>query len=306
MNRLIAIVGPTAVGKSRLAIQLARAFNGEIVSADSRQVYRHMDIGTAQPSPEELSLIPHHLLNIINPDQDFSLAQYQQLTYTTIDDIHQRRKLPLLVGGSGLYVWSVLEGWEIPPVPPDLKFRHDLEEKAAHAGKEELYQMLMNVDLVAAQKIDPRNLRRVIRALEVQRATQTPISRFQRKQPPSLNALIIGLTADRTELYHRIDSRVDRMVQQGLVAEVEKLINMGYVFNLPAMSGIGYKQIGMFLRDELTLNDAVQQIKYETHRVARHQYSWFRLKDDRIRWFDIQGQADPEITELVAKFIGEK
>ena len=303
MNRLLAIVGPTGIGKSRLALRLAQTFNGEIVSADSRQVYRHMDIGTAKPSRQELSLVPHHLINIVNPDEDFSLAQYQQLAYKAIDDIGQHHKLALLVGGSGLYIWSVLEGWGIPQVPPDLEFRHSLEEKVARVGTDELYQELMKVDPVAAQRIDRRNVRRIIRALEVHRGTETPLSQLQYKQAPSFNTLIIGLTTDRQELYRRIDLRVDEMIEQGLVEEVKKLVNMGYDFNLPAMSGIGYKQIGMFLKGELTLAAAIQQIKFETHRFVRHQYSWFRLKDDTIQWFDIQGKVESEITAPLAKFI---
>ena len=304
MNKLVAIVGPTGIGKSRLALRLAQAFNGEIVSADSRQVYRYMDIGTAKPGPEELSLVPHHLINIVNPDEAFSLAQYQELAYRAIGDIHQRHKLPLLVGGSGLYVWAVLEGWRIPQVPPDPEFRYNLEKKAANTGTDELYRELMEVDPVAAQKIDRRNVRRVIRALEVHRKTRTSFS--QEKKTPLFNTLIIGLTADRADLYCRIDLRVDEMIEQGLVMEVEKLVNMGYDFNLPAMSSIGYKQIGMFLKGELTLAAAIQQIKFETHRFVRHQYAWFQLKDDRIHWFDVPGQVDLEIETTLAKFLGSK
>ena len=304
MNHLVAIVGPTGSGKSQLALRLAQVFSGEIVSADSRQVYRYMDIGTAKPSPKELSLVPHHLINIINPDETFSLAQYQALAYRAIKDIHQRHKLPLLVGGSGLYVWAVLEGWRIPPVPPDPEFRRSLEEKAINTGAVELYQELMRVAPVAAQKIDPRNVRRVIRALEVQRKIKASFSNLQDKEAPSFNTLIIGLTTDRAELYRRIDLRIDKMIEQGLVTEVEKLVNMRYDFNLPAMSSIGYKQIGQFLKGELTLAYALQQIKFETHRFVRHQYTWFRLKDDRIHWLDISGQVDAEIKTTLAKFIG--
>jgi tRNA dimethylallyltransferase len=305
MNHLVAIVGPTGVGKSTLAILLAQAFNGEIVSADSRQVYRHMDIGTAKPAPQELSLVPHHLIDIVNPDQDFSLGQYQDLAYKAIDDIQQRKKLPFLVGGSGLYVWSVLEGWGIPPVPPDAEFRRSLETKAARLGKEELYQELVGVDPVAAQNIDPRNVRRVIRALEVCRYTGTPFSQLRQKKAPPFRTLIIGLTADRSALYRRIDRRVDDMVERGLVEEVQKLMRVGYDLNLPAMSGIGYKQVGLFLNGGLTLEAATLQIKFETHRFVRHQYSWFRLKDNRIQWFDIQRELEPEIKAQVAGFISE-
>ncbi len=304
MNRLMAIVGPTGVGKSKLALRLAQDFDGEIVSADSRQVYRYMDIGTAKPSQEELALVPHHLIDIVAPDKDFSLAQYQRLAYRAIEDIQQRHKLALLVGGSGLYVWSVLEGWGIPQVAPDTEFRHSLEEKAAEVGKDELYQELARVDPVAARRIDPRNMRRTIRALEVYRGAEVPFSQLQRKEEPPFNTMIIGLTADRAELYRRIDLRVDEMIKRGLVDEVKKLVNRGYDFNLPAMSGIGYKQIGMFLRGELTLAAAIQQIKFETHRFIRHQYSWFRLKDDRIKWFDIQSRVDSQIMAPLTKFIG--
>ncbi|MBA7661898.1 tRNA dimethylallyltransferase [subsurface metagenome] len=303
MNQLLAIIGPTGSGKSKLAIRLAQQFNGEIVSADSRQVYCHMDIGTAKPSRHELSLVPHHLINIVNPDEDFSLAQYQNLAGKAIDGIQRRHKLPLLVGGSGLYIWSVLEGWGIPPVPPDPELRHSLEAKAAKVGRDELYHELIRVAPATAQRIDPRNVRRVIRALEVHTSTDPSLSQPQRKQAPPFKTLIVGLTADRAELYRRIDSRVDEMLAQGLVAEVEKLVSRGYDFNLPAMSGIGYKQIGMFLRGELTLAVAVQQIKFETHRFVRHQYAWFQLKDDRIQWFDIHRQLDSEINSLVAGLI---
>jgi tRNA dimethylallyltransferase len=303
MNHLLAIVGPTGVGKSRLAIRLAQALDGEIVSADSRQVYRYMDIGTAKPTKEEQAIVPHHLIDIVNPDEDFSLAQYQQLAGKAIDDIQQRRKLPLLVGGSGLYVWAILDSWNIPKVAPDLEFRRSLEEKADRVGKDELYHELAKVDPVAAQRINPRNVRRIIRALEVYKEAKIPFSQLQLKTTPPFNTLIIGLTTDRAELYRRTDRRVDEMIKRGLVDEVKGLVDMGYDFALPAMSGIGYKQIGMYLRGELTLSAAIQQIKFETHRLVRHQYSWFRLKDDRIKWLDIQGDVDSHITALVSKFI---
>ncbi|MBI2831252.1 MAG: tRNA (adenosine(37)-N6)-dimethylallyltransferase MiaA [Chloroflexi bacterium] len=300
MNRLIAIVGPTGVGKSRLAIKLAQTFNGEIVSADSRQVYRYMDIGTAKPAPEELSRVPHHLISIIDPDEDFSLAQYQKLAYDAIHHILQRGKLPFLVGGTGLYVWSVLEGWEIPAVPPDTEYRRSLEEKASRIGKLELYQELVKVDPAAAEKIDPRNVRRTIRALEVHRSRQSVPSRPGKKEPP-FDTLIIGLTAERQELYRMIDARVDKMVEQGLVEEVEALVKRGYDFTLPSMSGIGYRQIGMFLRGELTLDAAIEKIKTETHRFVRQQYNWFRLEDERIHWFDMgDEEAEAAIRKMIA------
>lgn len=290
MNQLIAIVGPTGIGKSRVAVQLATRFNGEIVNADSRQIYRYMDIGTDKPVKEELSVVPHHLIDIINPDEDFSLAEYQRLAYKSFNDIHQRDKIPILAGGSGLYIWAVLEGWGIPEVPPDSELRRNLEERAARGEAEELYRELVTVDPASAQKIDIRNVRRVIRALEVYRSTGTPFSELQQKNPPDYNMLIIGLTMNRNELYNRIDSRVDRMMERGLVEEVQKLIDSGYKQDLSAMTGIGYRQIGMYISGKLTLSDAVEQIKFETHRFVRNQYTWFRLKDERIHWFDMQDE----------------
>jgi tRNA dimethylallyltransferase len=262
-----------------------------------------MDIGTAKPSPQERALVPHHLIDIVSPDETFSLAQYQQLALKAIGNIQQRDKLPIVVGGSGQYVWSVLEGWGIPQVAPDPEFRQSLEEKAARGGEDELYEELAMVDPEAADRIDPHNVRRTIRALEVYRQTETPFSQLQRKEAPPFNTLIMGLTADREDLYRRIDLRVDGMIERGLVEEVKQLVDRGFNFNLTAMSGIGYKQIGMFLRNELTLTGAIQQIKFETHRLVRQQYTWFRLQDDRIKWFDIHS-VDLQLTALLRKFLG--
>ncbi len=305
MNQLVAIVGPTGIGKSRLALKLAQELGGEIVGADSRQVYRHMDIGTAKPSPAERALVPHHLIDIINPDEAFSLAQYQVLACRTIESIHSRGRLPFLVGGSGLYVWAVLEGWQIPQVAPDPGFRQELERRAAGGAGESLHRELARVDPAAARRIDSRNVRRVIRALEVHRRVGSS-TRVQTRKAPPFAVLIIGLTADREELYRRIDKRVDDMVNRGLVAEVEKLVRMGYDFSLPAMSGIGYKQIGAFLKCEIGLPSAVQQVKFETHRFVRHQYAWFKLNDSRIHWFDVTGNPEPQIESLVAEFLEGK
>lgn len=303
MNPLVAIVGPTAIGKSRLAIHLAQKFKGEIVSADSRQVYRYMDIGTAKPGIQELTFIPHHLISIVNPDENFSLAQYQKLAYQSIGSIQERNKLPILAGGSGLYVWAVLEGLKIPEVAPDLEFRHELEDRAARGETEELYRELAEIDPLAAQSIDPRNVRRLIRALEVSKHAGVPFSKLQDKEAPSFEALVIGLTTDRKELYRRVDLRVDGMIEQGMVEEVKRLVDIGYGFDLPAMSGIGYKQIGMFLKGEITLEIAIQQVKTETHRLVRRQYNWFRLADKRIHWFDIKQDIESEVGSKVREFL---
>jgi tRNA dimethylallyltransferase len=303
MKRLVAIIGPTGTGKSRLAFHLAQDFNAEIVNADSRQVYRYLDIGTAKPTPEELSVVPHHLIDIISPNEDFSLAQYQQLAFKAIESIQQRGRLPLLVGGSGLYVWAVLEGWQIPKVPPDVDFRQRLEKQAAEFGIDRLYQELVSVDPVTARGIDPRNARRVIRALEISRHVRVPVPEIRGKRASLYDSLIIGLTADRTELYRRTDARVDEMIGRGLVDEVRRLVDTGYRFDLPAMTGIGYKQVGMYLEGELDLAQAIEKIKVETHRLARQQYNWFRLKDERIHWLDIKSDIEAEASGLVGEFI---
>lgn len=303
MKRLVAIVGPTGVGKSRLALHLASLYHGEIVSADSRQLYRYLDIGTAKPSPQEKAQIPHHMIDIVNPDDDFSLAQYQELAYQAIESIQRLHKLPFLVGGSGLYVRAVLEGWRIPRVSPDPEFRYNGEKRATGSGIDEIYQELIRVDPEAARKIDRRNVRRVIRALEVHTKAKKPFSQLRLIEVPEFNSFIIGLTADREELYRMVDKRVDRMIEQGLVAEVENLLKMGYDLNLPAMSGIGYRQIGQYLAGELTLEDARQKIKVETHRFIRHQYAWFRLKDEKIHWFSAMRPDDTEIERALTEFV---
>lgn len=303
MNKLIAIVGPTAIGKTELAIKLAQSLNGEIVNADSRQIYRYMDIGTAKPTAEEQSLVPHHLIDIVDPDQDFSLALFQDLAYQAIRDIHERGKLPLLAGGSGLYIWAVLEGWSIPKVSPNPRIRQELQNRAESEGGEVLYRELQQADPDAASKIDPRNVRRVIRALEVYRSTGRPFSELGKKNPPDFDVLIIGLTAERDELYRRIDSRVDRMIEQGFIDEVRGLLDRGYPLTLPSMSSVGYRQMGKFLSGEMSLTDYIQRIKFETHRFARHQYAWFRLKDERIRWFDIGDKAADGALKLAERML---
>jgi tRNA dimethylallyltransferase len=296
---VIAIVGPTAVGKSELALHLAQCFPIEIISADSRQVYRYMDIGTNKPSLAERKSVTHHLIDIVEPDQDFSLAMYHQLTIEALKAIQQKSKLPLLVGGSGLYVWSLVEGWKIPQVPPDQKRRSQLEARAQQEGSQGLYQELRDIDPIAASKINPSNVRRIIRALEIYHATGQRPSQLQRKEAPDFPILLIGLTRERSELYRRIDWRVDKMIQMGLVEEVEQLVKKGYSLSLPSMSGIGYKQICQFLQGEMTLPQAIDKIKYETHRLARHQYAWFRLGDSRIHWFDSSGaEAEANIVTL--------
>jgi tRNA dimethylallyltransferase len=303
LKRLIAIVGPTGIGKTRLAIHLAGIFNGEIVGADSRQVYRYLDIGTAKPTPQEMAEIPHHLVGIIDPDEEFSLARYQELAYLAIEDIFRRGRLPFLVGGSGLYVKAVLEGWRMPRVSPDREFRYNKEKKASEGDIDGLYEELVTVDPDAAAKIDRRNVRRVIRALEVHAKTRKPFSELGLKRPPPFDSLTIGLTADRPSLYRMVDHRVDEMMAQGFVWEVTEIMQKGYDLALPALSGIGYREIGQLLRGELDRDAAVRKIKTGTHRFIRHQYSWFRPDDEQIHWFDTERQGYDEIEKTLAKYL---
>jgi tRNA dimethylallyltransferase len=304
-QKLIAVVGPTATGKTALAIALAQRLGGEIVGADSRQVYRRMDIGTAKPTAEERSLAPHHLIDVVDPDEEFSLAQYLELAVAALEDVWSRGKQPLLVGGSGQYVWALLEGWRVPRLPPQRELRQELEERAASQGAEALHRELAKVDPKAAARIDPRNVRRVIRALEVHKATGRPISYWQEKGPPLWQTLILGLTCRRQELYQRIDARVDAMMEVGLVDEVRGLLAAGYSASLPSLSGIGYSQVCQYLAGELDLATAVARVKTATHRLARHQYTWFRLDDQRVRWIDVSlGVPFEEAARLVESELG--
>jgi tRNA dimethylallyltransferase len=302
---LIAIVGPTAVGKTETGIRLCTDFRGEIISADSRQIYRGLDIGTAKPTPAELNAAVHHLIDVVKPDQVLGLAEYQVKAYTTIDDILARNGVPFLVGGTGQWVRGVVEGWGVPRVPPDRKLRARLEAEAAGSGPQGLHDRLAAADPATAARIDFRNVRRVVRALEVYLKTGIPISHHQRAQAPPYRVLQIGLTMPRDSLYLRMDARVEAMLERGLVAEVEALMDQGYGLDLPAMSGLGYRQIGQYLVGEISLEEAVRLVKKETRRFIRQQYNWFRPDDPGIRWFDVSGEHYGALCELVAGFLTE-
>jgi tRNA dimethylallyltransferase len=273
---LLAIVGPTAVGKTALAIALAQALNGEIVSADSRQVYRGMDIGTAKPTAAEQAAIAHHLIDVVDPDQDFSLATYQDHAYRTIAEISARQRIPLLVGGTGQYLAAVLQGWQIPRVAPQPELRARLEEEATQHGSEALHARLAQIDPVAAQAILPTNLRRIIRALEVFEMTGQPISSQQTMTPPPYTITTIWLTMPAEQLYARIDTRVEQMIAAGLLGEVQRLVAHGYAWELPAMSGLGYREFQPYVHGDSSLAEAIQRLKFDTHAFARRQPAWFR------------------------------
>lgn len=301
---LIVILGPTAVGKTGLAIELAKAINGEIISADSRQVYRYMDIGTAKPTPEQQAAARHHLLDIVKPNERLSLAEYQKMAYRIIDDLHTQEKIPLLVGGTGQYITAVIEGWSIPEVPPNETLRAELENYAAEHGSEALHKRLAALDPAAAANIDHRNIRRVVRALEVCIETGQPITELQRKHPPPYDITTYGLTLDRDVLYQRADYRVDEMMATGFLNEVEQLLQQGYDRKLASMSGLGYAQLAAHILDGVPLADAIAKTKHDTHDFIRRQYTWFKGHDSGILWHNIEYPA--VLTETIIRRIQEQ
>jgi len=293
---VVAIVGPTAVGKTALSLALAERIGGEIVSADSRQIYRGMDIGTAKATREERSRVPHHLIDVVDPDQSLTLAQYRDRAAASIALISSRAPVAFLVGGTGLYVRALLEGWTVPEVPPNEPLRKSLYERAEREGALQLHQELARLDPTAAKAIDARNVRRVVRALEVCLETGVPLSTLQRRVPPNYAILRLGVTMPRERLYARIDARVENMLQAGLVEEVEALLARGYGTDLPAMSGLGYRQIAAHLQGRCSLDEAVAEVKRQTRRFVRQQYNWFRTGDRAIHWVE----ADESDSSAVA------
>ena len=297
---LILLVGPTAVGKTELSLQLAERLNGEIVSADSRLFYRGMDIGTAKPAPEERARVPHHLIDVANPDEVWSLGVFQQEATKIIADIHARGKLPLLVGGTGQYVRAVTQGWMPPEVKPDERLRSVLEKVKDEKGAEWLHEKLQMLDPTAAEKIDARNVRRTVRALEVILTTGRPFSQ-QRGQGDSPYELItIGLKRPREELYQRVDERIEAMFTAGLLDEVQGLLAQGYSLELPPMSAIGYRECVQVVKGELTVEQAKVEMRRATRIFVRRQANWFKENDPKIQWFYA---GEPSLTELVEDFI---
>jgi tRNA dimethylallyltransferase len=263
-----------------------------------------MDIGTAKPTPAERSLAPHHLLDILDPDQNFDLGSFLSLARSIIREIQARGHLPIVVGGAGQYVWALLEGWQVPPVPPDLTFREAKLQEAQHLGSLALYQELQRLDPQRAAELDPRNIRRVIRALEIYHATRQLPSSHRQVAAPVSGALVIGLTLDRGELYRRIDARVDYMITAGLVEETRRLLGMGYQMGQGPLRSVGYLEMGQYLAGAITLAEAVQRTKFQTHRLARRQYTWFKLSDPRIHWLDASDRhLQQRAVELVASFL---
>jgi tRNA dimethylallyltransferase len=304
--KIAALVGPTGVGKTGLALALADHLDVEVVSADSRAVYRWMDIGTAKPSLEERRRVPHHLIDVVDPDEPYSLALYQRQALAAVERIAARGKLPVLVGGAGLYVSAVCDGLAMPDVAPDTAFRETLEERARLEGWQVLLADLERVDPVTAARIDPKNVRRVIRALEVYRATGTPFSAWQSPSDvPPVESTLIGVGLEPAELYARIDRRIDAWLAGGFVDEVRGLLARGYSPSLPSMSGIGYGEIARYLQGELSLDDAVAVFKQATHQYAKRQMTWFR-RDRRIQWLDAATATVDQVLALLTQDISSR
>lgn len=302
---VIAIVGPTSVGKTATAIRLALEFDGEVVSADSRYLYRGMDIGTDKPTLEERRGVRHHLIDILDPRDDYSLALFVRDARAAIEEIQERGKLPIVAGGTPLYLRALLEGWRIPAAPPNPELRAALEFRARTEGPAILHAELARVDPRAAARIPPTNVRRVIRALEIFIQTGRPMTELEGREPPPWRVLWVGLTMPREELYRRIDERVERQIQRGLVEEVERLLAAGVPANAPALTALGYRQIVAYLEGRTSLEEAIARIKYDTHRYARHQLTWLR-RLPQIEWFDVTSAEWYEaLRERVRVFLTE-
>ena len=304
---LIVILGPTASGKSEVALALAGAVDGEIISGDSRQVYKDIDIGTAKPSPEERRLVPHHLVDIIDLIEDFNLSDFQHIALKAIMDVYSRGKRPVLAGGSGLYVRAITEGFDLPYTPPDKEYRRKLRDIAITEGTGYLYEKLKEVDLTSWEKINPNDLRRIVRALEVFHVTGSPMSSLQSKRLHiPFKSLKFGIKWDREILYSRIEERVDRMFEEGLISEVESLLKKGFSFDYPPLDALGYPEVAHYLLGKSTLEEAVRLIKRNTRHFAKRQLTWFR-KDKEIYWIDPGKFLDTEkILEEIMSLLEEK
>ncbi|WP_035571783.1 tRNA (adenosine(37)-N6)-dimethylallyltransferase MiaA [Halonatronum saccharophilum] len=305
---LLAIVGPTAVGKTRLSLQLAQDLKGEIISADSMQVYKGMDIGTAKASKKEQELVPHHLIDIIDPKEEFSVADFQEKVDGLIPQIYNKGKLPMLVGGTGLYVKSVIEGFIFPEMETNWDLRESLEEEAKELGNQHIHNKLREVDPDLADKLHPNDLRRVIRGIEVYKQTGKTTTHFKRlaqERKPRYKALKIGLKRDRESLYRRINKRVDLMIEEGLLEEVRELYNKGYHRDLISMQGLGYKEILAYFEGEYDLKEAIRLIKRDTRHFAKRQFTWFK-RDKSIKWFDVDRYEFENLLIEVKKMVNNK
>jgi tRNA dimethylallyltransferase len=302
----IYLVGPTGVGKTSVALDLAEKIDAEIVVADSMQIYRGLDIGTAKPSLEERKRVPHHMLDLVDPLTGFNVAQFVNLAQNTLKEIQSRSHIPLVVGGTGLYLKALIDGIFDGPSKND-QIRKRLEEEAKNSGWQVLYERLKSVDSLAASKIDPKNVRRLVRALEVYEMTGSPVSEFRKQWDfPKSQVCLIGLEREREDLYRRINERVDEMFEMGLIAEVKKLFSQGIEQNHVVMQAIGYKEVIGYLKGKYTLKEVKDEIKKKSRHLAKRQMTWFR-KDSRVHWFKFQSdEKSLEMTQRICELLDNR
>ena len=303
MDKVVVVVGPTASGKSDLSIKLSKKVNAEIINADSRQIYSLMDIGTAKPTPQQLETIQHYLVSIRDPDYNFNVMEFKDLCKASLQKIINKNKVPILCGGSGQYIYSVIQNWSLGKVPPDPEFRQAMHSYAERYGAEKLFARLKTIDPLKAASIDYRNIPRVIRALEI---VNQPSPLVTEADPffDNLNFLIVGVTQERSLLYSNIDHRVDQMIANGFLEEVQSLLNKGFPPTLRAFNSPGYRELISYTTQDITWDDAVSKIKTKTHTLARKQYNWFKPNDHSIHWFDSSTpNYSNDVHELVATFL---
>lgn len=296
--KVIVIVGPTASGKTSASIKLAKLIDGEIISADSMQIYKEMTIGTAKPTVEEREGIPHYLIDVVSPDETFNVTKYKELAEKAIEEILQKGKIPIIVGGTGLYVSTLINGIEFAEVGEDSEYRVEMTKLAEEKGAEFVHDMLRKVDPQAADNIDANNVRRVIRALEIHRLTgktKTQLDMESRKEV-KYDYKIYGIETPREELYNRINIRVDKMLEDGLLEEVEKIKNK-YEISSTAIQGLGYKEVIEYIDEKISYDDMIEKLKMETRRYAKRQLTWFR-REEKIRWFKLDEIVDKIVEEL--------
>ncbi len=304
---LLVILGPTAVGKTELSLEIAEKIHGEIISADSMQIYREMNIGTAKASQAERTRIEHHLIDIVNPDQDFSVADYQERVDTLIPRIIEKECTPILIGGTGLYIKALIQGFLFPEMKTNTELRNKLEKEAEKYGNEYIHNKLKEIDIELANKLHPNDLRRVIRGIEVFNETGNTITYYKKKQeatPKRYNSLKIGLTRERESLYQRINHRIDIMIENGLVNEVKYLLDSGYDIGTTALQGLGYKEIIGYLNNEYSFEEAVRILKRDTRHFAKRQLTWFN-RDKDIHWFNLSQKSTTAVYNEIMDLILE-
>lgn len=308
-ENLFILIGPTAIGKTDLSIDLAKKFNGEIISADSMQIYKYMNIGTAKVTRDEMEGVPHHLIDFIYPDEEYTVSNYQRDASKLITEINARNKLPMVVGGTGLYINSLVYNLNFARVAPDENYRLELEELADKDGDNNIHDMLRKIDPKSSNSISVNDRKRVIRALEIYKVTGKTMSEHNenfRKEVDKYNLSMICLNMDRKKLYDRINRRVDIMIESGLLDEVKDILGKGYDKDLVSLKGIGYKEIIMYLENELSLEEAIEKIKQASRNYAKRQLTWFR-RDKRIKWVNKDDfESFDEISQYIYNYVKDQ